>query len=96
MKKKEENEQKVSQMEEDNWEKEKNKSEVQGDRLDDAKEAIKINEVDMVRQDFACISVKAKNKELDLWAEKSFGEKGKDDETEEEAEAKVGPAAEQD
>ena len=88
-------------MEEDNWEKEKTgensktKSEVQGDGLDDAKEAIESNEVDMVTQDFACISLKAKNKELDLWAEKSFGEKGKDDETEEEAEAKVGTAAEQ-
>ena len=43
----------------------------------------------MVRQDFACISLKAKNKELDPWAEKSFGIKSKDDETKEEAEAKV-------
>jgi hypothetical protein len=95
MEMKEENEQKVSQTEEDNLEKEKtrdkskNKSEVQGDGLDDAEEAIKINEVDMVRQDFACISLNAKNKELDLLAEKSFGKKSKDDETKEEAEAKV-------
>jgi hypothetical protein len=29
---------------------------VQGDGLDDAKEAIVINEEDMVRQNFACIS----------------------------------------
>ena len=47
----------------------------------------------MVRQDFACISSKAKNKELDLWAEKSFGAKGIDDDTEEEAETKVGTSA---
>jgi hypothetical protein len=44
-------------MEEDNLEKEKtekiskNKSEVQGDGLDDAKEAIEINGVDVVRED---------------------------------------------
>jgi hypothetical protein len=97
----EENEQKVSQMEEDNLEKEetekksKNKSEVQGDGLDDAKEAIEINEVDMVREYFAGISLKAKNKELNLLTEKSFGLKGKDDEAEEETEAKVGTSAEQ-
>jgi hypothetical protein len=30
----------------------------------------------VVRQDFACISSKVKNKKLDLMAEKSLGEKG--------------------
>jgi hypothetical protein len=91
----EENEQKVSQTEEDNLEEEKtrvkskNKSEVQGDGLDDAEEAIKINEVDMMRQDFACISLKTKNKELDPLAQKLLEIKSKDDETKEEAEAKV-------
>jgi hypothetical protein len=39
----------------------------------------------MVREDSACISLKAKNKELDLLAEKFFGLKGKDDDIEEEA-----------
>jgi hypothetical protein len=39
--------------------------------------------------------LKAKNKELNLLAEKSFGLKGKDDEAEEEAEAEVGTSAEQ-
>jgi hypothetical protein len=68
---------------------------VQGDGLDDAKEAIEINEVDVVRQDFALISLKAKNKVLNLFAEKSFGARGKDDDTEEEAEAEVGTSAEQ-
>jgi hypothetical protein len=80
----EENEQKISQMEEDNFEKEKaekkskNKCEIQGDGLDDAKEAIEINEVDVVRQDFACTSLKAKNKELEMLAENSFGIDNKD------------------
>jgi hypothetical protein len=49
---------------------------VQGDGLDDTKEAIESKEEDVVRQEFACISSKAKNKELDLLAEKSFGAKG--------------------
>jgi hypothetical protein len=95
MEMKEENEQKVSQTEEDNLEEEKtrgkskNKSEVQGDGFDDAKEAMKINKVDMMRQDFACISLKTKNKELDLLAKKSLEIKSKDDETKEEAKAKV-------
>ena len=57
-----ENEQKVSQTEEDNLEKEKtrekskNKSEVQGNGIDDAKEATKIYKVDMMRENFACIA----------------------------------------
>ena len=48
-----------------------------------------------MREDLAYISLKAKNKELDLLEEKSFGPKGKDDEAEEEAEAKVGTSIEQ-
>jgi hypothetical protein len=68
---------------------------VQGDRLDAAKEAIENNEENVVRQDFACINSKAKNKELDLLAGKSFGEKGIDDDTEEEAETEVGTSAEE-
>ena len=48
-----------------------------------------------MRQDFALISSKAKKKELDLWAEKSFGVQGKDDDTEEEVEVKAGTSAEQ-
>jgi hypothetical protein len=97
----EENEQKISQTEEDNLEKEKtekkakNKSEVQGDGLDDAEEAIEINKVDVVREDFTYICLKAKNTELDLMAEKYFGLKGKDEDTEEEAEAEAGTSAEQ-
>jgi hypothetical protein len=92
MEMKEENEQKVSQTEEDNLEKEKtrkkskNKSKAQGDGLDDAEEAIKITNVDMMRQNFACTSLKAKIKELDLLAGKLFRIKNKDDETKEEAE----------
>ena len=80
----EETEQKISQMEEDNREKEetekksKNKSEVQGDGLDYAKEAIEINEENVVRQYFACTSLKAKNKEPELLAEKSIGIDNKD------------------
>jgi hypothetical protein len=68
---------------------------VQGDGLDDAKEAIKNNEENVVRQDFACKNSKAKNKELDLLAGKSFGEKGIDDDNEEEVETKVGTSAEE-
>ena len=49
-----------------------------------------------MKEDFACISLKTKNKELNLLTEKSFGLKGKDDEAEEEAEAEVGTSAEQD
>ena len=73
----EENEQKIDQMEEENLKKEKtkkksrNKSEIQGDGLDDAKEAIETNEVDVVREDFACTCLKAKNKELDLLTKKT-------------------------
>jgi hypothetical protein len=40
----------------------------QSDVLDDDKEATEINKEDVVRQDFALISSKTKNKELDLWA----------------------------
>jgi hypothetical protein len=75
----EENEQKVSQMEEDNFEKEKtekkskNKYAIQGEGLDDAKEAIEINEVDVVREDCTYTSLKATNKELELLAEFIFG-----------------------
>jgi hypothetical protein len=49
----------------------------------------------VVRQDLACISSKVKNKELVLVAEKPFGAKGIDDDTEEEAETEVGTSAEQ-
>jgi hypothetical protein len=57
----------------------------QSDVLDDAKEAFEINKEDVVRQEFALTSSKVENKELDLWAEKPFGEKEKDDDAEEEA-----------
>jgi hypothetical protein len=46
-------------------------------------------------QDFACINSKAKNKELVLVAEKSFGAKWIDDDTEEEAETEVRKSLEQ-
>ena len=62
--------------------------------MDDAKKVIKTNEEDVVRQDFDRISSKAENKELDQVAKKSFGAKGKYDDTEEVAEAKVGTSAE--
>jgi hypothetical protein len=65
------------------------------DGLDDTKEAIKIKKEEVVRQDFACISSKAKNKELVFVAEKSFGAKGIDDDTKEEAETEVGTSTEQ-
>jgi hypothetical protein len=67
----------------------------QSDVLNDAKEAIEINKEDVVRQDFVLISSKVKNKELDLWAEKSFGENDKDDDARETAETKGGTSAEQ-
>jgi hypothetical protein len=68
---------------------------VQDNGIDDAKKVIETNEEDVVRQDFNHLSPKAENKELDQVAKKSFGAKGKDDDTEEEAEAKVGTSAEQ-
>jgi hypothetical protein len=68
---------------------------VQSDILDDTKEAIEINKEDVVRHDFAIISSKAENKELDLLGEKSYGVKDKDDDAEEEAKTKVGTSAEQ-
>ena len=68
---------------------------VQDDGMDDAKEAIETNREDVVRQDFAHISSKAENKELDLLTEKPLGTKGEDDDAEEEAEAEVGTSAEQ-
>jgi hypothetical protein len=49
----------------------------------------------VVRQDFACISSKAKNKELVLVADNSFGAKRIDDDTEEDAETEVEASAEQ-
>jgi hypothetical protein len=65
---------------------------VQGDGLDDTKEAIKTNEEDV---DCACISSETKNKELVLSAEKSSGAKGIDEDAEEEADTEVGTSVKQ-
>jgi hypothetical protein len=88
---------------EDDWRMKGETRPVQGYGLDDTKETIEIKieikseikEEDVVRQDFARISSTTKNKDMVLVAEKSFGAKGIDSDTEEEAETEVGTSAEQ-
>jgi hypothetical protein len=68
---------------------------IRSDILGDAKQFIESNREDIVRQDFVLISSKTKTKELDMWEEKSYGVKDKDDYTEDEAKTQVGTSADQ-